>query len=246
MFKNIKASLQSFRFYRAARFVWHFLADPIFRRDHLLLWRRTDNLFQHRSITAADRYPVIFAFVRDQLADRPAPRLLSFGCATGEEVFSLREYFPSAHIKGIDINPANIATCRARHRSLGADPALSFEHASSPAAEPPATYDAVFCMAVFVRWQLKEDRAVATCTPHLRFEDFDRTMTELAACVKPGGLLVLRHAMFRFTDTTSARGFRTLLHAPVTEEFFPRFGPDNRRLPDEPIEAVVFQKIPAT
>ena len=227
------------------RFGWHFLADPVFRRDHLLLWRREENLFQHRSITAPDRYPSIFTFVRDQLAACSEPRLLSFGCATGEEVFSLRDYFPRALIKGIDINPANIATCQGRHRALGAAPALLFENASSPAGEPSGTYDAVFCMAVFVRWKLKESPAVTTCAPHLRFDDFNRTAADLAACVKPGGLLVVRHAMFRFTDTTSAQDFRTLLRAPTTGEFFPRFGPDDRRLPDEPLEAVVFQKIPA-
>lgn len=245
MFETIKAPLRALRPYRAARFGWHFLSDPVFRRDHLLLWRRTDNLFQHRSVTAPDRYPAIFAFVRDQLADRPEPRLLSFGCATGEEVFSLRRYLPSAFVKGVDINPGNIAACRARHRALGADPALVFEQNSSAAGEPAGTYDAVFCMAVFVRWQLKEDRAVATCAPHLRFDDFNRTAARLAACVRPGGLFVVRHAMFRFADTSVAGDFRPLLSLPVPEEFFPRFGPDNRRLPDTDAETVVFRKISA-
>ena len=246
MFDRIKAPLRSYRPYRAARFGWHFLTDPVFRRDHLLLWRRADNLFQHRSITAPDRYPSIFAFVRDHLADCPQPRLLSFGCATGQEVFSLHRYLPSAFIKGIDINPGNIASCRKQHRALGSPPPLVFQQGSSARHEPADSYDAAFCMAVFVRWQLKEDHAVASCAPHLSFDDFDRTVAQLAACVRPGGLLVIRHSMFRFDDTTSASGFRPLLHLPVTEEFFPRFGPDNRRLPDQSSEAVIFRKnVPA-
>lgn len=246
--ESLKIKLRPFRVYRAARFGWHFATDPIFRRDHVLLWRRPKNLFQHRSITFPDRYPGIFAFVREQLTrpvgapEAPAPRILSFGCATGEEVFSLRKVFPAASIKGIDINRANIAACRAQLRSLGGDSAITFEATDSAAAEPTAAYDAVFCMAVFVRWQLKEDRAVATSAPHLQFTDFARATAELARCVRPGGLLVLRHAMFRFSDTAAAHDFRVLLRLPLPDEFFPRFGRDNQRLHTDSSEEVVFQK----
>lgn len=244
MLARSKPSLQSLRAYRALRFAWHFLRDPIFRRDHLLLWRRPKNLFQHRSITAPDRYPVVFDFVRAQLAASVAPRLLSFGCALGDEVFSLRDYFPAAAIKGLDINPANIAAARQRLAARPADPCLAFEVNDSADAEPPASYDAVFCLSVFVRWQLKEDRAVATSAPHLRFADFERATAGLAACVRPGGFLVLRHAMFRFADTAAARDFRCVLSLPPPELFFPRFDRHDRRLPDEDREAVVFQKLP--
>ena len=243
VFRRIKAALQYYRIYRAARFGWHFCRDPIFRRDHVLLWRRPARLYQHRSVTAPERYPRIFTFIRDKLAGVPAPRLLSFGCATGEEVFSLREYFPSGTIKGIDINPANIAACLRRWRKGGSDPHLAFEHTDSAAREPAASYDAVFCMAVFVRWPLKEDPNVATSLPHLSFADFERATTELAGCVRPGGFLIVRHAMFRFGETAAAKDFQCVLRLPKPEAFFPRFGSDNRRLPDSPDEGVIFRKL---
>ena len=41
----------------------------------------------------------------------------------------------------------------------------------------------------------------------LSFADFERTVSDLAAAVKPGGVLVLRHANFRFTDCAAAAGF---------------------------------------
>jgi hypothetical protein len=241
--ERFKAALRPFRLYRAARFGWHFATDPTFRHDHLLLWRRPKNLFQHRSITVPDRYPQLFRFIRDQLDGRPNLRLLSFGCAMGDEVFSLREYFPNAFIKGIDINAANITTCLRRHRTNSGDPALAFEANDSAAAEPAGSYDAIFCLAVFVRWRLKEDRAIVSCVPHLRFAQFERAVTTLAAAVKPGGFLALRHSMFRFCDTAAARDFRPVLRLPGPAEFFPRFGPDDRRLPDAPEEETVFQKI---
>jgi len=242
VFARLKSVLRPFGVYRAARFGWHFATDPIFRRDHLLQWRRPKNLFQFRSITAPDRYPGIFSFLRKRMADRPDLRLLSFGCATGEEVFSLRTYFPRAYIKGIDINRANIATCQHRHRSRGADPALEFECRATAVHEPRGSYDAVFCMAVFVRWRLKTNPDIATCAPHLHFADFERTAAELAACVRPGGYLVMRHTVFRFTDTSAAGNFQPVLRLPRPKEFVPLFDRHDRRLPAEADEGVVFLK----
>ncbi|HVU32166.1 MAG TPA: class I SAM-dependent methyltransferase [Opitutaceae bacterium] len=242
VFAPIKAAFQSYRLYRAARFSWHFLRDPIFRRDHLLLWRRPAGLFQHRSITRPNRYPAVFEFLRDRLGSVPAPRVLSFGCATGEEVFSLRHYLPQAAIKGIDINPANLRACEARRRAEGARGNVCFAQGASALAEPVESYDAVLCMAVFVRWSLRNRPDVATSLPHLRFSDYERTTTELAARVKPDGYLVIRHAMFRFADTAAATDFECVLTLPVRGESFPRFGADNRRLPEATFEQVIFQK----
>lgn len=244
MLARVKAALRPFRAYRAARFGWHFATDPIFRRDYLFGWRQPANLFQFRSLTSLDRYPGIFGFVAEGLAAVPQPRLLSFGCATGEEVFSLRRRLPRATIKGLDINPANIATCRTRLRAAP-DPALAFEVNSTVAAEAPASYDAVFALAVFQRPQLKLDPAIATCAPFLDFRAFERAVTELAACVRPGGYLAIRHSMFRFADTACARDFTTVFRVAAEPTFFPRFGPDHRRLPDAPMEDAVFQKRPA-
>ncbi len=241
MFAQLKARLRPLRVYRAARFGFHFVRDPIFRRDHLLLWRRTPHLFQHRTVTEPDRYPGVFHFLREQVRARSDLRILSFGCATGEEVFSLREYFPQAFIKGIDINRDNIATCRARHCERGSDPSLVFDQGHSAANEPADSFDAVLCMAVFVRPQIK-NRAVTTCAPHLRFADFERVITELAACVKPGGYLVLRSSMFRFADTRVASGFSHVRTMPLLEPGFPQFGPDDLILPDTGQEEVIFRK----
>ena len=243
MLERLKTSLRSFWIYRAAAFVWHFVSNQSFRRGFLLLWRHPDNLFQYNPLTASNRYPRIFTFVCERLAHGSSLRLLSFGCSTGEEVFSLRTYFPGASIKGIDINAANIAVCQDRHRRHGNDPAIEFEQKHSAANEDANSYDGVFCMAVFQRPQLRTNRMIATCAPHLRFSDFDRTVASLATCVRPGGYLVIRHSMFRFADCECARGFRLVLSVPFTKVFSPLFGRDNQRLPDEASEDVVFHKI---
>lgn len=50
----------------------------------------------------------------------------------------------------------------------------------------------------------------ADCSAWIRFTDFDRVLSDLARILKPGGLLVIRHANFRFGDTSVAGLFECL------------------------------------
>jgi SAM-dependent methyltransferase len=240
MFESIKRPLQPFRAYRALRFAWHFATDGTFRRDQIMRVRRPGNLFQYRSLTAVDRYPRIFAFVRDRLAEVPRPRLLSFGCATGEEVFSLRGYLPNAIIKGVDINAGNVARCRGKLKELG-DPDLAFAVQDSAAREEPESYDAIFCLAVFQHQSLQNPE-IQSCAGYLSFAAFETTLAGIARCLKPGGYLAIRHADFRFADTEVSAGFQPVLRSAPVGHPHPRFDRHHRRLPDECDTDVVFQK----
>jgi SAM-dependent methyltransferase len=242
VFENLKRSLRRFRAYRAARFGYHFATDRTFRTDHLQLLRGTRRLYQYRSITSANRYPRIFALLGERLRGVPSPRILSFGCATGEEVFTLREYLPQAHVKGVDINPANIARCLERRRDSGGDPLAEFEVAGTAAGETPGSYDAVLAMAVFQRPQLKTDPSIASCEKFIRFADFELAVAELASCVKPGGYLAIAHSAFRFADTAAAADFSFEMAIEPPAVFFPRFDRDNRRIPGLAPEQVVFRR----
>jgi SAM-dependent methyltransferase len=217
--------------------LYHFAFDRRYRRARLLLRRGPPNLFQPYSTTADDRYPVIFRFVRDALGDAPSLRLLSFGCSTGEEVFTLRRYFPRSIVRGIDIDPANIAICERRLRETP-DRAVSFAVASSTANEDSASFDAIFCMAVLRHGDLKQAERSDRL---LRFEDFERAIADFARCLKPGGYLALRHANFRFVDSDAARGFDPVLEVPTNPQT-PLFGRDNQRLAGSPHGDGVFRK----
>lgn len=207
---------------------------------HARLWHPPPaGLFQPFATTAMDRYPHLFAFARDQLGDGPDRRILSFGCSTGEEVFSLRHYFPQATIRGIDINPRNIARARASLARRG-DDRLSFAVAASAGGEGIGNHDAVFAMAVFRHGELGDFRPI--CSPLLRFAAFEQSLTELAACLKPGGLLFLRHANFRFQDTGLTRQFDLLLEKPRNPQT-PVYGRNEALLPSQPaLEGVAWRK----
>jgi SAM-dependent methyltransferase len=205
------------------------------RRSSLLRLLRPKGLFQPFGDTFPDRYPEIFARVAQGVADTGGA-ILSVGCSTGEEVFTLRRYFPHATIKGLDISPQRIAICRERAATLN-DPGLHFAVAGDTDGEPDAHYDAIFAMAVFRHGRLAA--RPARCTPLLSFERFEAAATSLARCLKPGGHLAVRHANFRFEDTLVAREFTPLMSAAGVS---PLYGRDDRLLPAQSTEACVFVK----
>ena len=235
-----KARLRKIPGYRLARLVVDLFKGNESRNAALLLLSRPRGLFQPFGTTSADRYPEIFNFVRDRLEDSPGVRILSFGCSTGEEVFTLRRYFPRAAIKGIDISSWNIAVCRRRLSSIQDDRIL-FEGAGNTSTEADASYDAVFAMAVYRHGDLNISPPPAQCDHRIRFVDFAASVTDLARILKPDGMLVIKHAMFRFADVPGASRF-DLLFRSSSNEREPLYGMDNRLLTLTENPGVVFQK----
>jgi SAM-dependent methyltransferase len=217
--------------FRAWRFLWRLASDRSYRNIMWLYWARPKAAFQPFNDTRENRYPVIFGFIQAALNARPvdggAIAILSFGCSTGEEVFTLRRYFPAARIKGLDINPANIAICEQRLAERG-DSRIAFARAESTRGEADGAYDAVFCMAVLRHGSLG-DPNVTRCDHLLRFEDFENAVADFSRCLRSGGLLAMAHSNFRFADTRTSADFETLL---TIKSQVPLFGRDNRRLTD--------------
>jgi SAM-dependent methyltransferase len=226
---------------RAARFCYRFATDPAHRSVALIRWSKPENLFQPHIDTAFDRYPELFAFAQRELSDSPDLRLLSFGCSTGEEVFTLRRYFPSAQVRGLDINPRNIAVC-VRQLQRSPDPALSFAVAGATTAEPAESYDAIFALAVLRHGRLGRP-GVERCDPLLRFADFEATVSDFARCLKSGGFLFINHSNFRFADIAVAARFEVALRQPPpSSALTPIFDRDNQLIGGAIFDEVAFRK----
>jgi SAM-dependent methyltransferase len=209
-------------------------------------WRRgaarpLPGRFQTYNHTLPDRYPWLFGFAQSRITDGDATRILSFGCSRGDEVFSLRKYFPAAVIKGIDIDPANIAQCLKRAQSADSR-GISFAVAATTAEEVSASYDAIFCLAVLCRSDLTKSGA-QRCDPDLSFADFERVVADFARCLKPGGFLFLHTAIFRFGDTAVAQDFDVALEA-EPEQLAPamQFDRNDQLLPGTRYRPVAFRK----
>lgn len=236
--ENLKKIPGLVRLVRLCRVV----GSPGYRSVWLLEREKPHNLFQPVSQTAFDRYPRIFALVKEQLTGVVTPRLLSFGCSTGEEVFTLRRYFSQAEIIGIDINPRSIAVCHKRMERCG-DARIRFTLAGSADAEPEASYDAVFCMSVLRHGELGASNA-ETCDHLICFADFEKTVTGLCRCLKPRGYLIIRGSNFRFSDTTIASEFDAVysVNDSTHREDTPIYGSDNQRLVNAVYNEVIFRK----
>lgn len=224
---------------RAARALRRFVTDRKYRNAIWARWTAPKEAFQPFNNTRQDRYPRIFAFMQAELGEASEVALLSFGCSTGEEVVSLRHYFPRATIKGLDANAANIATCR-RRAKLSRDDRIEFARATSVRDEPAERYDAIFCMAVLRHGGLAAD--AARCDHLIKFEDFARAVAEFDRCLKPGGFLAIANSNFRFTDTTTSANYKPMFRRRTTKPTV-RFGPDNARVAFTNEEDAVFRKL---
>jgi hypothetical protein len=225
--------------YQAARFFHRFATDPHYRSVTLLRWKRPRELFQPYIVTGLDRYPALFGFAREQLSSRTHLKILSFGCSTGEEVVTLRQYFPHAAIKGIDINPYNIATSRARQE---ADAKVRFEVAGTTRAEPAETYDAIFCLAVLRHGKLNRPK-IRRCDHLIRFGMFEETIADFARCIKAGGLLFIAHSNFRLADTAVSDQFEVAYEEHSPDDLAtPIFDRKNERLSDSASGIFGFRK----
>jgi SAM-dependent methyltransferase len=167
--------------------------------------------FQRYNHTLPDRYPWIFDFAAAALSGVVLPKLLSFGCSRGDEVFALRRRFPTASITGVDVDPANIEQSQSRALELGIGDTHFFA-AADTTAEADESYDAIFCLAVLCLGDLTTTGAME-CEPYLSFERFERVVQDFARCLKPNGLLLLHTTNFRFSDTRTAADFDVVLEA---------------------------------
>lgn len=226
--------------------------EPSFARAWL--WAslgKPEACFHTSNNTLFDRYPALFAMVRALLVDRPAPRIVSFGCSTGEEVSSLREYFPAASLLGIDINPESIAAARRTWKAAGGDPRIEFRVGSSTGGEPGGSCDAIFALTMFCSEELRV-AAPPSCSGILSFAAFDREVSKFAAALKPGGLLIVAHANFRVDDCTDFKEFELVKRLEMAEApGLPRslYGADERRVPDDTAVGGIYRRrspVPAT
>lgn len=214
----------------------HRLLDPERRAVHALRKRRDIALFQPFPTTFEDRYGALFDALAERLEGLVEPRILSFGCASGEEVLALRQRIPAARITGMDVNPHALAQARRT------DPDHAVDYMLSDRPAPGESYNAVLAMAVFRHGVLEQGRP-DSCDAILPFVQVAQGIARLDEALKPGGWLAIGNAHFRFCDMPAFAyyeedPFRLTGH-PAQDLLY---GRDDRRV-EGPYEPVLFRKL---
>jgi hypothetical protein len=214
---------------------WRVASDARLRSETWLRLFPPAGVHQFRGDTLPDRYPEVFSLAAQLLRPSRELRLLSFGCSTGEEVFSLRSYFPDANIVGVEINPWSLRVARARNRN----PQNVFLFSTPEAVASHGPYDAIFCMAVLQRTENVHRPSSAELYPFARFE---AQLVTLDAVLHTGGLLVIDLAHYRFRDTVIAPRYRAVCRPEVTGRGQVKFDRQNRALPRGRYAEVIWVK----
>lgn len=129
-------------------------------------------------------------FKRSSIGVR-ALRILSFGCSIGEELASLKFFFPESNVLGCDINDSALALAQ---KSAGNFAEIFVSDERSIRQHGP--YHLILASASLCLNPPPSD--FATKYPFARFEESVGILTE---SLVPGGLLIVINASYRVRDT---------------------------------------------
>lgn len=151
---------------------------------------------QLQTKTWVNRYPDVFRTVQlfqAQYSSTACPRILSFGCSSGEELQSIRNYFPTAAIFGCDVNRAALA------EAAKVDGCTVF--LSTPEAiKAFAPFDVIFAMSVLCRFSLSQ--TAKSLKSIFSFYEFEDHLGALNDALSDDGLLCIQNANYLFSQSS--------------------------------------------
>lgn len=199
---------------------------------------RAGDWHQTSGTTWSDRYPEIFSCVGAELADQYRPKVLSFGCSTGEELLALRQVLPDATIVGSEINAVSRA---AAERRIAGDKATVVTGSDWTELERLGPFDSVLAMSVLCRWPEPVLRSFSKKYP---FQAWASAVSCLSSVVKKGGLLVLANSSYMFEEHPLYSEYEPVQHtwSSSLEIVLQHRRNGTRVLPGNTSSSVVFRK----
>lgn len=193
---------------------------------------------QLRGDTSLDRYPVVFDRAASLLHDAGItnPRVLSIGCSTGEECFSITQYVSNATVFGIDTNKRSVALAKRRYGNNK----ILFETKQSLQDFPSDGYDLVMANAVLCRWP--ETRSLQYIGELYSFAKFEELLGHLTRLTRSNGLLMVAESNYRVADTHFMAALQSCGELD-RDDLTVKFDPDGNRYQDQRYRHYLFRKI---
>lgn len=241
-FKNLKFHKCGFvrYLYALSRKIYVFfriILDSKLRKQ--AYWRIIYNRKFHQisHFTEVNRYPDLFEICRNHCENITVPRILSFGCSTGEEVFSLGMILTTAKIIGTDISYWCLRQCQKRNST----DRFTFIHPLSVDFKMDIDFDVILCLAVF---QHPENRLPETQKARkYKFLQFEQQLFELDHKLKKGGLLIFDNCDFDFRESIIFTKYSVLeVENNIIERQRPLFNRNNERIAETTIIPRVYRK----
>ena len=182
----------------------YFFTNKSYRSGLITKIFHDKDVHQTSPVTCMNRYPETFELCKSYFNGNSNLNILSFGCCTGEEVLTLREYFPNANIVGAEINKFCLKECN----NLTVDDKISFIESTDTNIKNNGPYDAIFCMAVLERTpQRVINNKITSLKKIYPFEKFEEQVIKLDSSLNNGGLLVIENTHYRLSDTSVANNY---------------------------------------
>jgi len=140
--------------------------------------------------TKANRFPKIF---NSALKFKPNPtRILSFGCSTGEECFTLADLYPNAEILGVDLDKYSIGQAKKKNKFKGR---VGFVDNLEEAGK----FDIIFCLMVLF-----------SIHNPVSYENFSDTIEKISSHLNYRGLLVMYTGQHDIMSTSSGKKYAVI------------------------------------
>ncbi len=194
------------KIYRLFKKILRFITSRKYRSLVKMKFFHSKRAQQTTCYTAMDRYPNEFAAAKEYFdsINKTDIRILSYGCCTGEEVVTLRQYFPEATIVGAEINADSLRICKKRKL----DNKIVFIKSIPKKIAKYGPYDMVLAMAVLERTpQYVQNNGITDLSNIYPYEKYDKQVIELDSYLKKDGLFLCSYTHYFLPDSTVGKKY---------------------------------------
>jgi hypothetical protein len=192
------------------------------------------NILQLANTTHYNRHEDLFLFTQKYFGKSSKIKILSFGCSTGEECFSIRNYFRDAIIMGCDINKKSLSLAQKKNK----DNKISFFLNKGNQIVNEKYFDLIFANSVLCKQP--EDKIVDNLESLFSFKQFNSIIKDLDSVLSINSLIVIRYSNYKFEDTSYAHKYQCLS---TVKTDFPLFDTRGKKLNGQNLTCEIFKKI---